>query len=376
MNGIHFTLWIGPVVPIPAPPNLLEGFEQATITQTDSGRSGFQLTFNVARDRGLGLLDYPPLLLQQLRPGFRVLIIVTIGFVPTVLMDGLITNHQLAPSRDPGGTKLTVTGEDVSVAMDLHELSLPYPGMADWMIANMIIARYAVLGMIPLVIPHPGDMPSTEVRHRNGTDQAVLNEMAQRWGYSFFVRPGPLPGSSIAYWGPTARAGIPQRALTFSMGSMTNLSSIQFQSDATKPKFVYGLVQESETGAPIPVIGVPAMQPLAAMPAFIGNAPFVGSKRLEDDQAGDVARAFATASGEFTRSIEGAVTASGEIDGATYGRALEARGLVDVRGVGLTFDGTYYAKSVTHTISRGSYKQSFNLEREGTMPLSPVVRTW
>ena len=48
-----------------------------------------------------------------------------------------------------------------------------------------------------------------------------------------------------------------------------------------------------------------------------------------------------------------------------YGRVLKARQLVGVRGAGMAFDGLYYVKSVTHTIKRGEYKQSFTLTRNG-----------
>jgi hypothetical protein len=60
-----------------------------------------------------------------------------------------------------------------------------------------------------------------------------------------------------------------------------------------------------------------------------------------------------------------AVFASGSLDVTRYGRVLKARSLVGVRGVGTAFDGLYYVKSVTHTIKRGEYKQSFSLARNG-----------
>ncbi len=376
--GRHLTFWIGPGLPLPAPPPLLDNLEQVTVTHNDSGRSGFQLTLSVGRNRTTGLLDYGPLIGQLVRAGSRVILIATIGVLPTVIMDGLITNQQLSPGAQPNTSKLTVTGEDLSVAMGLHELKLPYTGMSDAVIALTILARYAALGIIPTVIPSPSDMPRIPTQgtpQRNGTDLDVLNQTAQNWGHVFYVDPGPAPGTSTAYWGPPIRAGIPQRALTFGMGSHGNLNSIQLQSDATKPKVVYGLVQEANSGMNVPVVALtPLGQPLALVPAIFGNAPFVGSKQLEDDFGGEVARAFASAQAEVNSAGRDALTASGELDVGRYGGVLKSRGLVDVRGVGLTFDGTWYVKSVTHTITRGSYRQSFNLEREGTFPLSPLVR--
>ena len=55
------------------------------------------------------------------------------------------------------------------------------------------------------------------------------------------------------------------------------------------------------------------------------------------------------------------------------GRTLHSRGLVGVRGAGDAFDGLYYVSSVTHTIKRGEYKQSFTLARNGLLSTIPRV---
>jgi hypothetical protein len=70
-----------------------------------------------------------------------------------------------------------------------------------------------------------------------------------------------------------------------------------------------------------------------------------------------------------------AVTATGEIDSMRYGRVLQARKLVDMRGVGNSNDGTYYVKQVVHRINRSSYKLNFTLEREGRGASSKQVVT-
>ncbi len=60
-----------------------------------------------------------------------------------------------------------------------------------------------------------------------------------------------------------------------------------------------------------------------------------------------------------------AVTGEGSLDVVRYGRPLKARQLVGVRGAGPAYDGLHYVNSVTHTIKRGEYKQSFTLSRNG-----------
>ena len=60
----------------------------------------------------------------------RVIIVVTLNGVPNVLMDGMVTRQELAPGNEPGQSTLTITGEDLSVVMDVVEMPLRYPGHA------------------------------------------------------------------------------------------------------------------------------------------------------------------------------------------------------------------------------------------------------
>ena len=85
-------------------------------------------------------------------------------------------------------------------------------------------------------------------------------------------------------------------------------------------------------------------------------------------------QANARAQGEMDRSNDEVVTATGELDATRYGDLLKPRSLVGLRGVGLLHDGFYYVKQVTHSVSRGSYKQRFTLAREGLGTTTPVVR--
>jgi hypothetical protein len=68
-----------------------------------------------------------------------------------------------------------------------------------------------------------------------------------------------------------------------------------------------------------------------------------------------------------------AVQARGSLDVLRYGHVLKARQLVGVRGVGIAFDGVYFVSSVTSTLKRGSFKQNFELTRNGIVSLTPRV---
>jgi hypothetical protein len=169
-------------------------------------------------------------------------------------------------------------------------------------------------------------LPAREIPHRNGTNHAILTEMARQWGYHFYLSPGPTRGVSTAYWGPQVRVGVPQKALTWRMGAASNLGSLQFGHDGTKATQVFGLVQEQVSQAPVPIIGLPfAAPPLAAEPAWISDAPFLRASRLEDDHAGNVVKALWDATSTVLSSSRAVATASGELDVGRYADVLPAR---------------------------------------------------
>jgi hypothetical protein len=294
-------------------------------------------------------------------------------------MDGIITHQQLNPGDKPGSGSITVTGEDLGVLLDQTEVRMPFPGN-DTALAYTLLGPYAAVGLTPMVLPPPTDVPpdpTREVPHPQGTAWAILQQKAQQHSFVFFVLPGPAPGQSVAYFGPRIPAFLPQRALTVGMGSASNVTNISFQHDGTTSTQVIGLVQDDNpavTLPPLPVFGLPLLTPpLATMPALYVNQPIVKTKFLEATTRANYLRALLQASSETTASTVKSVTASGELDAARYGGVLYARQLVGVRGVGYSFDGLYYVKSVSHSIKRGEYKQSFQLSREGLGATIPAV---
>ena len=134
--GVHLTLLMGPVVPVPAPALLAEAVQSVEVTQSDEKRSGFQISFAVGRSMPWELLEYTALSSPLLRPFSRVIILIRFGIAPRVLIDGFITNIQLAPRNAPGTSLLTITGEDVSVMMDLKEQVREHPVQDETIIAN------------------------------------------------------------------------------------------------------------------------------------------------------------------------------------------------------------------------------------------------
>ncbi|MCB1831204.1 MAG: hypothetical protein H6964_14975 [Chromatiaceae bacterium] len=369
--GTTVALLVGPSVPLPAPVGVMEALDSIQVTTSDSGRSGFQLSLRVGRGRS-DLLDYALQLGPLLQPFSRVVLIVSFGGLPEVLMDGIITNQQFSPSSEPGTSTLTLTGEDVSVMMDMEERSVEHPAQPEMAIAAKIIATYAQYGLIPMVIPPPSlDMPIPieRIPVQQATDLEYLNAMAERFAYVFYVMPGPAPLTNTAYWGPPIRAGIPQRALSANMGSQTNVNSIDFEHDGLAATTISGSVHDRRLNSSVPV------QTFASLRIPLARPSLLAQRRVRRFRGTglDTMQAFARAQAETDRSHDQVVKASGELDALRYEAILKPRALVGVRGVGDTYNGFYYVQQVSHSISKGSYTQRFSLEREGTGATTPVV---
>ena len=65
--------------------------------------------------------------------------------------------------------------------------------------------------------------------------------------------------------------------------------------------------------------------------------------------------------------------AEGKADGGRYGAVLRARGLVGMRGAGLSHDGLWYVRKVVHTLAPGRYEIGFTLARDGHGAITPVL---
>jgi phage protein D len=373
--GLHLTLLMGPTVPLPVPEPALEMLDSVEVTHSDEGRSGFQLVFKAVRSRK-DFIDYLIFANPQFKAGNRVIIACAFGAIPLVLMDGIITNHQLKPAT-PGGdpASLTLQGEDVSIMMDLQEKNTEHPAQPDNVIAMKIIITYAQYGLIPLVIPPltlEVPLPTDRVPVQRATDLAYLQDMAQRHAYTFFVIPGPVIGTNTAYWGPPIRVGIPQRALTVDMGPDSNVDSLQIERTPAEATTVQGSVQDRTTNQRVPILSFLTTRPPLAINNPLLDRALTRTETFGGTSGQTAQQAMSQAQARTDASMD-TVKVEGVLNTAKYGLPLMARGLVGLRGAGFSYDGFYYVKKVTHTIKMGDYTQKFTLVREGTGSTVPLV---
>jgi hypothetical protein len=340
VKGFHLALRMGPAVARPVPAPIIEALTEVRVESNSGSQSGFQLLFTLGKDSPLqfalleGLFD----------PAVRVIIVVTVNATPHVLMDGIITQQDLAPGNRAGESALTVTGLDLTALMDFVDLTgvpLP-PATPVFAIVAMLLSKFAPLGIVPKVVPSALEFinsPLERLPVQQGTDLQFIEKLAAKVGHVFHLEPGPVPGKSMAYWGPEIRAGI-----------------------------VHVQPPRSKIPLPMPVPDITTLHP----PLALKPAVRLRTQPLCDVAKHDPSEAVLLGLAQAVRTAD-AVTGSGELDVPRYGHVLQARQLVGVRGAGLAYDGLYYVRSVTHTIRRGSYSQSFSLARDGLISNTPRV---
>lgn len=370
-GNIVLTLMIGPVVPTPAPSEVLDALASVQVTTAARGRSGFQLQFTLSKQ---SFLQTAFLLAGGGSiPVLRVVIAVTVNGTTEVLMDGVVTHQQMEPAVTSGYSTLTLTGEDLTRVMEYFDFSgIPYPAMPREARVALVVAKYAALGVLPLVIPSlliDVPLPLEKIPRQKGHDLGYVQQLAEEVGYTFYLDPGPTPGTSIAYWGPEIKIGPPQPALNVDMDGFTNVETLQFSFKPDDAKFpvVFYYNELTHLAIPIPVPPVtPLNPPLGLIPPIPTGLNLIPATHMSPVEVALLA--IKTAS----QAVE-AVTGSGTLDVVRYGRPLRPRRLVGVRGAGPAFDGLHYVTSVTHNIKPGEYKQSFTLSRNGLLSTLPQV---
>jgi hypothetical protein len=371
LKGLYLSLFMGPMIPMPAPKSVVDALISAQVN-TGGERSGFQLVFSMNKTSPIR---------QTLMPaGFmdtgttRVILVATVGGIPYTLIDGIVTRQEVNASNDAGQSTVTLTGEDLTVLMDVVQFPMMrYPGMPILARVNLIVAKYAMFGIAPVVIPPLFDdvpIPTDKIPSQNGSDLAYIKKLASDCGYIYYLQP-LAPGASIFYFGPDIRIPVPQPALSVNMDANTNVESLSFSLDGMAKKIVIMTIMDPITKKipiPIPVPNISLLRPPLGVrltaPMKIEYPPDGGNKSSIEAIALALAK---------TAETSDAITATGTLNVLRYGQVLNAFQTVGVRGAGLAYDGLYYVRTVSHSIKRGEYKQSFTLSRDGLVSQTPVV---
>jgi hypothetical protein len=371
LKGIHTTLLIGQNVPEPASYDLIEALTSLEVRTEDPNPSTFQLRFgltNRSPARRFFMLDNGETILHQ-----RVIIVVTVNGTPTVLMDGVTTNHQYDLGSG-GQTQLVVTGEDLTALMNRQIQPREFASQYVEEQVRTILGDYTKLGIRadvnkPTVSKASANTDQIPIKY--GTDLNYIHDLANRWGHVFYLEPGPVPNQSTAYWGPPKRDAPVQPALTMDMGPYSNVEGLNFSYDMQRKRFSVPSASDLQRRGFKAVLTSASDRDGLRSPLGRVQPKPVSPDADERPWADNLSKFSPEEAKQRTAAHEArlgeVVQGQGSLNILRYGHILRARQTVLVRGVGEVFDGVHYVSSVTHKISRGEYKQEFSLSRNALM---------
>lgn len=375
--GIRVTLLIGlPVAPLPASLEAMEAVDEIEVRQSAGKPSGFKLVLRAGRTGPLGLLGPPFVDDPRFQRDARVVVTVWNGILPTPIFDGIVTKTQYMPGSGENEGRYVMLGRDLTWLMDKEEKRTQHPAQDETVIANAIAAQYATYGIAPVVMPPSviaPVLPVDRTPQQCCTDLGYLRKMAKRHGYKVFIDPGPLPGGSMLYFGPVPMPGPPQKAISVNLGPMSDAYDVTVEHDGETLTAARAKVQDRATGEvtelPFPMA---TTVPNSALPESL--ARFGQTRETQITTSGmNIAEVLGRLMGVVNESAENVLTINGTIDNVRYNDVLKPYRLVQIRGLGMIYNGLYVVAEVRHKFRPGSYEQTFTLHGDGLYPIAPVV---
>lgn len=353
MPDVAFTLLIGLA---PAPTAVLDAVQEISVETSVEMASVFRLRMGIART---ATGDWTILEQDLFRPLTPLSIRLTNGFgIPEALINGYVYDQQVAYSEQPGDSTLDISGLDATLLMNLQEKVTAWPNLPDSAIAAAIFGQYTVIPRVQPTAPELVEPEGTTLQR--GTDIRFLRRLAQRNGFDCFVQPEPLTGLDTGYFQPPQFTGVPQAVLNVNMGPETNVLDFRVSYQMTGPTTAIAAGVDTMTRAPQPAVApAPLQQPLGLEPALL-RIPSLPVVRVANTGLQRTSQLQQLAQSIVDRSSM-AVVAAATVD--PRAGILRPGGIVNVRGAGRVFSGSYYVTRVTHTITRGGYVQAFEGRR-------------
>jgi len=269
---------------------------------------------------------------------------------------GVVTG--ISPTFPEGGQPtLTVRGYSLYQKLLVQCEIRPFRERTDSGIAREVATR---LGLEARVDDTAAEHPL--VSPREGTYAAILQQRATRIGYELvvkgrtlcFERPRYLaaPGPALALeWGRSLKSFTPTLSTYRKVTHVTVRAAQTSQGRDKEP-----LVGTAAPGDERVKLGRESASQIASRVAGRNEQLADDHLAVSAQEATEVALARLEASSlEF-------VTGRGSCNGTPE---LSARTVIELKGLGKQFSGSYYVTSATHTIDSGGYRTDFEVKRNG-----------
>ena len=341
----------------PAATPIVEAIEEITVESSLDAASAFRLKLGIAQT---DLGDWTILEDDLFRPLAQVTVRIGVGMlpVPEALINGYVTAQDVSYSDEPGASTLEVSGLDALHLMSLEEKVTPWANQPDGAIAGQILGQYGLIPMVQMTSPTLVEPEGTTIQR--GTDYRFLRRLAKRNGFDLYVQPEPLTGLDQGFFRPRSSTGFPQAVLNVNMGTETNVAGFSVRYEMTQPTTVVAAALDSANKSPESALAPSSAQaPMGAEPTLtrLSRTPVVRPVDTGLMRSGDLQSLSQGIADESSYAL----VASGEV-GDSVG-VLRPGGLVNVRGAGRFYNGSYLLTSVSHRITDDGYSQRFQARR-------------
>jgi hypothetical protein len=360
MSGIEYRLFVDDQ---PAGRDIVRAIDELSIDQVVAAPWDAQLVIPVCLDEQ-GRWDAEADRFVDQRTRFRVEVYAGGAWIP--LIDGPTASVDVDLSGDPNESSITVhvTDDTAELVRDRGARVFEADSTVADVVRELLSGRAHIMSFTVTVqeeVPQAGHAPLAHVRDPGASCYEYLAGLARERGLYMFVLPDATsPGRSVATFGPLpdpAPAGKRPATLILA-GRERNVETLSLSTQDERPGrvTVRSLDLRERT--------VQTTSRTTSDRALLGDASASDDEleALLDDGAAARVGPETAAAAVLERSGY-VIRGTGSVEGRCYPSVLRAYDHVDVRGVSTRLTGTYVVRSVTHTLSRSGYRQSFGLWR-------------
>lgn len=303
--------------------------------------------------------DYPMLVDGRLEPGVEIAVLATTNAGTECLVKGPIYGQDITLKHGGAGSVLTVMGADNSITMDRDDNIVQWADVTDSDAVTSILSSY---GFTP-------DVQSTAASHptnkhtliQRDTDLDFIKRLARRNGYLFWLSCDEH-GIETAHFKPAPVDGNPEQDLIINLDGAT-LDDLSIHWDVERPTGISSSQLDLNTLSNIDGSVSESAQTL------LGNQnlqSIAGGTRTAHLSApvNDSADLHARGAGVLNES-NWFIRAHCATSAVKLGAIIRAHQLVNVRGAGSRYSGSYFVSSVRHLIDATTHIMQINLVRNG-----------
>lgn len=275
------------------------------------------------------------------------------------LIDGAVASRLVPRNAQPGRSTLTLVVHDDSVLLNREQGTEVLDGSLAEVVERLF--EHEAIAETDVETPEEGGGDgSTPVTVRRGSPMQLLRQLARQADMHAYVLPGERPGSSVGCFKafPTEPGDLPP---LFLLGADRNMEEFTVSGDHAAPARAHAsTLSFADKSAATGEAGAADLQLLGDEPAPAGDEE---ASVLAPPAYGGVTDATTRATAASRRASR-AIQAHGSVLTGCYAGVLRPYEAVQVGRVGDRDSGTYVVRTVTHTLNRSVYTQSFTLLRD------------